>query len=126
MSEAKILLTIYSGGGAFKKGKPETKKYQLTKKELFPSQKFKKGEGNKVIKKGTYKIIPLIPIPTTQRITMCKDAYDYFTSSQCPEWYHNIKEWRKMPPKQRLELHLARTCAHFRGNSFTYQIIEEN
>lgn len=124
-TEPKILLTIYMEGGALRQGKPEIRKYALTKKDLFPSQKFKNGEGNKIIKKGKYKIIPLIPSTASRRITMCKEAYYYFISPLCPEWYHNQKEWRKMSEEQRLKVHLNRTCTHFGGSSFTYQIIDD-
>ena len=83
-TEPKILLTIYMEGGVLLKGEPEVRKYALTKKELFPNQKFKNKEGNKVIKKGKYIFTPTIPSTATRKITMCKDAYDYFISPACP------------------------------------------
>lgn len=121
----KILLTIDLEGGALIKGKPEVKKYYLTKKDLFPSQSFRGNEGDKVIRSGKYKYTPLTPSVAKRKITLCKEAYDYMTSSICPEWYHNQKEWRKATPQQRLELHLARTCKHYGGKSFTYQLIND-
>ena len=124
-TEAKILLTINLEGGALLRGKPEVRKYYLTKKDLFPKQKFKGNDGNKVIKSGKYTTVPLIPSEAKQKITMCKEAYDYFISSQCPQWFHSPKDWRKMSDKERLELHLSRTCMHFGGKSFTYQIVED-
>lgn len=124
-TEPKILLTIELEGGVLLKGEPEVRKYALTKKDLFPNQKFKNKEGSKVIKKGKYEFTPTTTIPATQKITMCKDAYDYMISSACPEWFKNLKEWKKMSEEQRLKLHLLRTCQHFGGKSFTYQIIDD-
>lgn len=123
--EPKILLTINLEGGTLIKGEPEIRKYYLTKKDLFPNQKFKGNEGNKVIRSGKYVYTPVTQSGAKQKITLCKDAYDYMTSSVCPEWFINVKEWRKMSPIQRLETHLARTTLHFNGKSFTYQIIED-
>lgn len=124
-TEPKILLTIYMDGGVLLKGEPEVRKYALTKKELFPKQKFKNKEGDKVLKKGKYTFIPTFPSVSTLKITMCADAYDYFISSACPEWFNNPKEWRKLGEEQRLNHHLSRTSSHFGGKSFTYQIIDD-
>ena len=124
-TEPKILLTIELEGGILQKGEPEVRKYVLTKKDLFPNQKFKNDEGKRIIKKGKYTFIPASTIPATQKITMCKEAYDYMISNACPEWFHNVKGWRKMSEEQRLNLHLARTTQHFGGKSFTYQIIDD-
>lgn len=124
-TEPKILLTINLEGGTLIKGEPEIRKYYLTKKDLFPNQRFKNGEGNKIIRSGKYMYTPTTQSEVKQKITLYKDAYDYMTSEACPEWFHNVKEWRKMSPIQRLETHLARTTLHFNGKSFTYQIIED-
>lgn len=131
-SEPKILLTINLEGGILLKGEPEVRKYYLTKKDLFPSQKFKNGAGNKVIKSGKYVHIPTTPSEAKQKITMCQEAYDYMTSLEVPTWFIpfkpmkvRVKEWAHFTETQRLEMHLARTCRHFGGKSFTYQIIDE-
>jgi len=124
-TEPKILLTIYMEGGALLRGETEVRKYALTKKDLFPNQKFKNKDGDKVIKRGKYKFIPTIASTATRKITMCKDAYDYFISSACPEWFKNTKEWKKMSEEQRLMIHLTRTSLHFGGTGFTYQIIDD-
>jgi len=112
-------------GGTLLRGEPEVRKYALTKKDLFPNQKFKNKDGDKVIKRGKYKFIPTIASTATRKITMCKDAYDYFISSACPEWFKNTKEWKKMSEEQRLMIHLTRTSLHFGGTGFTYQIIDD-
>ena len=131
-TEPKILLTINLEGGILLKGEPEVRKYYLTKKDLFPSQKFKNGSGNKVIRSGKYVHIPLTQSEAKQKITMCAAAYEYMTSAEVPAWFASCKhpkvrlrEWLALEEKQRLELHLARTCRHFGGKSFTYQIIDE-
>ena len=121
----KILLTIIMEGGTLEKGEPEVRKYYLTKKDMFPSQKFKGNEGDKVIKSGKYKYTPTVSKDAIRKISLCESAYDYMTSPSCPEWYHNIKEWKKMSPIQRLEMHLARTCRHYGGKSYQYKIIDE-
>lgn len=124
-TEPKILLTINLEGGTLVKGEPEVKKYYLTKKDMFPHQKFKGDSGDKIIRSGKYVIYPLVSSEAKQKITLCKDAYDYMTSPICPSWYFNIKEWKRMNATQRLELNLARTCHHFNGKSFTYQIVDD-
>ena len=131
-SEPKILLTIYLEGGVLLRGEPEVKKYYLTKKDLFPSQKFKGDSGNKIIRSGKYMSYPLKQSVAQQRITMYQEAYDYMTSPECPEWFkthkgrkEDIKQWCKLEPTKRLEMHLARTTKHFGGKKFTYQIIDE-
>ena len=123
--EPKILLTINLEGGTLIKGEPEIVKYYLTKKDLFPNQKFKGTEGKKVVRSGKYIHTPYTQSEVKQKITLCKEAYDYMTSVACPEWFKNVKEWRRLAPIQRLEQHLARTTEHFNGKSFTYQIIED-
>ena len=123
--EPKLLLTINLEGGTLIKGKPETKKWVLTKKDLFPNQKFRGDDGNKIIKSGKYKHIPLIPKDTVLKTKISKEAYDYMTSSLCPSWFKNPNKWRKMSATERLEVNLARTCAHFGGKSFTYTLIDD-
>ncbi len=132
-NETKILLTINLEGGILLKGEPEVKKYYLTKKDLFPSQKFKGDSGKKVIRSGKYVHIPTTQSVAQQSIKMCRAAYDYMISLEVPNWFSpykpmkaRLKEWSNLTPTQRLELHLARTCRHFNGKSFTYQIVEDN
>lgn len=132
-TEPKILLTINLEGGVLLRGEREVCKYYLTKKDLFPNQKFKGNTGNKVIKSGKYVHTPLIQSEAKQKITLCKDAYDYMTSLEIPKWFMpykqlkvRLKEWSALTPEQRLETHLKRTCEHFGGKSFTYQIIKDD
>ena len=132
-NETKILLTINLEGGILLKGEPELRKYYLTKKDLFPSQKFKGDAGKKVIKSGKYIYTPTTQSVAQQSIKMSRDAYNYMTSTEVPGWFipfkpikARAKEWSSLTPKQRLELHLARTCRHFNGKSFTYQIVNDD
>lgn len=124
-TEPKILLTIDLEGGILLRGEPEVKKYYLTKKDLFPNQKFKGDSGKKIIRSGKYIHIPITQSEAKQKITLCKEAYDYMTSAMCPEWFHDKKKWYKMSETERLELHLARTTRHFGGKSFTYKLIDD-
>lgn len=131
-TEPKILLTINLEGGVLLRGEPVVKKYYLTKKDLFPSQKFKGDAGKKIIRSGKYVSIPLTQSEAKQKIRMCAAAYEYMTSLEVPSWFipykpnkERIREWSKLDETTRLELHLARTCQHFGGKSFTYQIIDE-
>ena len=123
--EAKVLLTIELEGGILIKGEPEVCKYYLTKKDLFPKQTFKGDSGNKIIKSGKYLRNTYTTSVAKQKITLCEEAYEYMTSSSMPQWYHNPREWKKMSPTQRLELHLARICESFKGKSFSYQVIDD-
>lgn len=123
--EAKILLTIELEGGILIKGEPEVKKYYLTKKDLFPKQTFKGDSGNKIVRSGKYVSYPYTNSVAKQKMTLCEEAYEYMTSSAMPQWYRSLKDWKKMTPTQRLELHLARICNSLNGKSFTYQIIED-
>ena len=123
--EPKILLTISMEGGTLIKGKREIRKWYLTKKELFPKQKFSQNEGSRVLKSGKYEYIPTKPEIIKKKIILCKEAYDYMTSSAMPDFYHDQKRWRKMSAIERLEIHLARICEHNNGIEFTYQIIKD-
>lgn len=131
-NEPKILLTITMEGGSFTKGEKEIRKYLLTKKDLFPKQHFKENEGKKVIKAGKYAYYPAIPTEVKRKITMCKEAYDYMTSKEIPDWFIpykplkvRLKEWTSLTETTRLEMHLSRTCLHFGGKSLSYQIIDD-
>lgn len=131
-TEPKILLTINLEGGVLLRGEREVRKYYLTKKDLFPNQKFKGNSGDKIIRSGKYVHTPLVQSEAKQKITLCKEAYDYMTSTEVPKWYMPYKpqkvrdkEWCSLSEEARLNVHLKRTCEHFRGKSYTYQIIDD-
>lgn len=123
-NEAKVLLTVVTEGGNLKKGEPVTKKWYLTKKDMFPGQEFKKNDGDKIIRSGKYKSIPLIADDCLIKIKLNVDAYESMISATMPEWFHKQKEWRKMSEQERLRTHLARISQSLNGKSFTYQIVE--
>lgn len=67
-------------------------------------------------------------IPAYQSINMTEEAYEYMISSLCPEWYApmgGINKWKKLPIKERLQLHLDRTCKSLGGISYTYVVFGE-
>lgn len=84
---------------------------------------------DKKTKKTFYKKEPLVfktrkCISAKQVINMNDDAYNYMTSTACPEWYQfGISKWKKLSATERLELHLSRTCESFGGTSYTYLVL---
>lgn len=120
----KISLTIILEGSALvRKSEPEKIKYVVTERDLNPSKKWKGKDGLKVIRKGETKHYPLIPTPATKHINMTRDAYCTMIS-ECPYWC-KPKVWRAMNQKERLEAHLQRTCEHFNGKSYIYEILND-
>ena len=123
-NEIKILLTLYKEGGICKLAdKVELRKGTLTLGDI--NSKCKKENANRIIKKFKYRIRPFVPVESQQKINMTVDAYNYMTSSECPEWFMDIKAWRKMNPKDRLELHLDRTAKHFGACRYKYYIVND-
>ena len=60
-----------------------------------------------------------------QVIKMSNEAYDYMTSSMCPDWFipmGGISKWKSLSKEKRLEHHLDRLCSSLRGISYTYVI----
>lgn len=62
--------------------------------------------------------------PAAQTIKICKEAYDYMTSRECPEW-SKIGVWNQMKPIQRLELHLKRIAESLGGVVASYEVFED-
>lgn len=125
----KISLTIeLEGRTLVRKSEPEIIKYSIFEKGLLlinGGPKFnKKQNGLTIVKKGECKHYPLVIKPATQHINMTGEAYKYMISKECPYWEKSYT-WTKMKPKQRLESHLKRICEHYKGKSFTYQILED-
>lgn len=62
-----------------------------------------------------------------QSINLTKEAYDYMSSDEVPEWYssESPKKWKSLSKKERLEAHLKTMCESLGGESFTYQVFEE-
>lgn len=58
-----------------------------------------------------------------QVIRMTDEAYEYMTSSVCPEWFTpSMHKWKRMSELQRLEEHLDRICESLGGIRYTYDI----
>lgn len=123
----KISLTIngIEGSTLVRRSEAEILKYSYTEREMNPRKKFRGKEGLNVVRKGKVKYWPLEAVPASQHINMTKEAYDYMISSNCPAWFHKPKEWKRFNQTQRLECHLARTCQHFKGTSYSYIILED-
>lgn len=129
--ETKILLTInFEGGALHRSVEGEKKEAVLTKKDLNPN--YNREDKNKIVRKVKYMSYPLVATPSSLTIKMCREAYDYMTSTETPGWFipnkpskERFKLWRKMSPNERLEMHLALTCEHHHGKSFTYSIVED-
>ena len=63
--------------------------------------------------------------PATQVIKMSQEAYEYMTSTMCPEWFvyqGGIHKWKQFTPEQRLELHLERLRKAVGGRAYTYVV----
>ena len=81
-------------------------------------------EGKEVVKKGKYTYTPLYAIPAMKKINLCKEAFEYMTSSEAPEWIKK-GEWDRMSKKQRLDAHMSRLCEANNGISYSYIILED-
>lgn len=62
--------------------------------------------------------------PATQSMNLCREAYDYMTSKECPAW-SKIGAWNQMKPKQRLEAHLQKIAEHLGGRVLSYRVFED-
>ena len=60
----------------------------------------------------------------TQTINISKEAYNYMTSKECPEWSKKA-EWLSMSKKKRFEAHLSRIANDFRGKVVHYEVFED-
>lgn len=132
----KISLTLYLEGSVPKVTGTVTEEYTLTEKDLNPSDfKGKKTDVKpKVVKKGTYQRKTVEYIPAQKHINMYQEAYDYMSSDMMPAWFnpkdvHNTeqkrKAWKKLSPKERINLHMARIASAERAFKFTFTILED-
>lgn len=120
----KISLTINLEGGALvRKSEPEVIKYVITAKTANSNKKKRSKDNFKVVEKGSFKHFSYETAPASQHINMTEEAYKYMTS-ECPYWV-KPKVWNKLNKKERLELHLQRTCEHFHGTSYSYTILDD-
>lgn len=127
-NQIKILLTISGIEGAtlHKVGSYKIQ-YSLTKEDLHfknHGKKYTKEDKDKIVYKGVRKCDRYESVPCSKSIKLTYDAYNYFTSTDVPEWYLK-KDWKRLSSIERLELHLQRMCDANRGKSFTYSILED-
>ena len=122
-NQIKVLLTINGIEGATLRSRGKAKiPFVIRRKDLYA--KYKGKNGDDIIRKGVRKVRDFDVIPASKGIKLTYDAYEYMTSREIPEWYHK-KDWARLSPIQRLELHLDRIREANRGTSFTYSILED-
>ncbi len=81
----------------------------------------------KVVDKGTFSEIVFYTRkskPVRQHVNICKSAYIYMTSKECPTW-SKIGTWSQMKSEQRLESHLQRIAEHLGGTVISYKVFED-
>lgn len=127
-NQIKILVTINGIPGATLH---KTKKIKvpviIKKKEVSYKnygKDYKGNDGDKVVYKSFRKIWDLEAVPCSKSLKLTVDAYDYMTSKESPEWYFK-KDWNRLKPEVRLEMHLQRICDANNGINFTYSILED-
>lgn len=122
-NDVKLIVTIHGiPGGILKRTRTEAAEYRVRKKELYSNYKGK--DADKVILKGTYtKNIYECP-EVSQTIRMTRDAYEYMTTTR-PPWLSKNEKFYGLSKRQKLEVHLQRTCEQFNGTSFEYSIMDD-
>lgn len=126
-NQVKILLTINGISGATLHTRRYKIPFVITKSDMHwqnTGKKYKGKDGDKVVRKGIRKFYTLDAVPCSKSIKLTADAYEYMTSVEIPVWYHK-KDWKRLTPTQRLELHLQRTCEHEHGTDYSYSILED-
>lgn len=120
----KLLVSVQGIEGGIQKLSGTTKEqYRITKRELYEGYEGK--DKNKVVLQGHYMKNAYETVPVTQEIKMTQDAYDYMTSSERPYWLPRKYNWVSLTKRQRLEMHLQRTCESLGGKSFTYHVLDD-
>jgi hypothetical protein len=127
-NQIKILLTINGIPGATLHKTKKTKiPVVIRKKETsykYYGDNYKGKDGDKIVYKGFRKMWDIEAVPCSKSIKLTYDAYNYMTSTETPEWYHK-KDWKRLKPEVRLEMHLQRMCEANNGESFSYSILED-
>ena len=63
--------------------------------------------------------------PATLHINITKDAFIDMLSIEYVPYGVTVRDWRRMPKKDRLEWHLQRICDNFQGTSYSYEVLED-
>jgi hypothetical protein len=125
MSDIKLSLTVAVPGGKFmsEEACQSSHNYETSiinletiKKDKKTKKTFKASEHIVIQTRGT--------ILVNQVINMSREAYNYMTSSESPEWCPK-KIWSSLGKAKRLEKHMERTCAALGGVSFTYTVFPD-
>ena len=130
-SEPKISLTLVLEGSACREtGEYKEGEFTILAKDLLDGKKRTKKEGEKLIKKGTYKRKKYEYVPATKHINMCYDAYLYMISSECPHWFETkegprLKVWARLSEASRLNRHMAAIASANHALSYSYSILED-
>lgn len=127
MSQIKILVTIEGIEGATLHSVGKSKiPFVITKADIHwqnHKKEYTREDKDKIVRKGVRRITNFEAVSCSKSIKLTKEAYDYMTSKESPEWYFK-KDWGRLSSTQRLELHLKRLCEHNGGKSFSYSILE--
>ena len=126
-NQVKILLTINGISGSTLHIKKVKVPFVITKADMHwqnTGKKYNSKDKDKIVRRGIRKYYDYESVPCSKSIKLTQDAYDYMTSSEQPEWYYK-KDWRRLKPEVRLELHLDRICKANEGQSFSYSILED-
>lgn len=76
--------------------------------------------------KKSRKHYPLESKDAIYHVSLTKEAYDYMTSNESPEWARvKFIKWKKLKPEERLELHMKRISDSYKGKSYKYSILED-
>lgn len=126
-NQVKILLTINGINGATLHTRRVKVPFVITKADMHwqnTGKKYNNKDKDKIVRRGIRKYYDYESVPCSKSIKLTQDAYNYMTSSEQPEWYYK-KDWKRLKPEVRLEMHLDRICKANEGQSFSYSILED-
>lgn len=132
-NDTKVLLRIELQGGTLTRESKITKiEWAFTLGDVKAgSKKIPKEAAEKVVRRGRTAHYNLVAKPAIMVVNLSQDAYNYMTDKDSWElWMERHKGvtkrayLKKLLPEERLELHLSQLSAHYKGKSFTYQILE--
>lgn len=124
MSEPKVRLNLVIPGNQMY---TDDEIKGMTKDKAFNYSKLEVSFRNNKNKKPSTQILNIYTKkckPAKQSIQLMEEAYHYMISNNTPE-FSNIKKWKALSKKQRLEEHLARIASNFNAISFTYEVLED-
>lgn len=127
MIETKVNLNIVLKGSTPLSAKEiaENPKNSYEKHKVTVSTTKKVKKGKKVTTTDNYEFFTKKTRDAILNVNLSKEAYTYMTSSECPTFIKNTKEWYKMNTTQRLEAHLDNLCKAHNGLSYTYFVFAD-